>query len=201
MFAVAIASAAASTAVALATGAIGVVTGAIGAIGGVLGIGGAAGAPVAGTIGGTAATGGAVAAAGSPFLVMGAAPGTTALATGAIASTALPVAAAAGGIGTLGAVGLLAGGIGVGTAAIMQAQAQSAAVRAGERQAGEYYNVTRQQMALQAQENQIVTLANVIAQQRSTGPTVYTTGPATIEKRTAIEELNWKIHQILGKAA
>ena len=44
-----------------------------------------------------------------------------------------------------------------------------------ERQAGEYYNLTRQEMELQSQASQIKTLANLIAQRRQPAePTVFT---------------------------
>ena len=139
-------------------------------------------------------------------------------AASAIAGAASAVAA--GVAGAAAAAPLTAAGLGVGAYSTikgaqeaekareqMKKQAATAAVQKQqelefmEKQAGEYYGITRQQMELQAQQSNIKTLVDVISSQKSqpAAPPQVLTLPAA-KTYTPIERINQAIGNLLRAA-
>lgn len=109
---------------------------------------------------------------------------------------------------TATATGLTAYGLGVGGYQVVKSTSEAEKVRSQaasqfaqqqaftERQAGEYYQLSTQQMELQAQASQITTLANLITEaRRPAAPQVFTLPPA--KEYSAVEQINQAIDKML----
>ena len=73
-------------------------------------------------------------------------------------------------------------------------------MRFAEKQAGEYYQLSQQQMELQAQASQITTLANLIAAKRQPAQQQVFTAPAA-KQYSVIDRLNQAIGNLFTVAA
>lgn len=70
---------------------------------------------------------------------------------------------------------------------------------AQERQAGEYFDLNREQMAMQARANEIKTLVDVISERGTPAPKVFTLPPA--KTQSPIDKINSVIGQLFSRAA